>query len=96
VREKLLSLARVLAGDHVGFLQDTESAKRNVLEVADGGRDDVEEAFARVFCFGFRVVPGRHIQCRFRGLLSVCRATLFGKAEALRLILMPLGLRLFS
>jgi hypothetical protein len=44
VIQKLAGLARVLAGDQVGFTQRAKGAKRDVFEVADGGRDDVENA----------------------------------------------------
>ena len=36
--------AGVLAGDERDLLQDAERAQRDVLEIAEGSRDDVERA----------------------------------------------------
>jgi len=42
--EEFLSVARVFAGDLVGFLENAEGAKSDVLEIADRGADKVEAA----------------------------------------------------
>jgi len=42
--EEFLRVAGVFAGDLVGFFEDAKSAEGDVLEVADGGADEVEAA----------------------------------------------------
>src|SRR5688572_10488545 len=42
-----LGMPRVLAGDHVDLLQDPERTGRDVLEVADRGRDEIELSHRR-------------------------------------------------
>ena len=37
-------MARVFAGDLVGFLENTEGAEGDVFQIADGGADEVEAA----------------------------------------------------
>ena len=48
--KELLRVASVFAGDLVGFFEDSESAKSDVLKIADGSADEVEAA-ARIFEF---------------------------------------------
>jgi hypothetical protein len=42
VVEEFLGLAGVFAGDAVGGAQDAEGSEGEVLEVADGGGDEIE------------------------------------------------------
>jgi hypothetical protein len=42
VVEELLGLPGVFAGDAIGGAEDAEGAEGDVLEVADGGSDQVE------------------------------------------------------
>lgn len=68
VGEELLCVARVFAGDLVDFFQDAEGAQRDVLEIADGGADEIEAADGgawRVALREFRVIGG--LICGFRG-----------------------------
>ena len=51
VVEEFLRLARVFAGDLVGLAQDAKGAQGDVLEVADGGGDEIE-AGGEGFGFG--------------------------------------------
>ena len=44
VGEEFLRVTGVLAGDLVGFFENAEGAEGDVLEVADGGADEVEAA----------------------------------------------------
>jgi len=44
VREKLLRMSRVLAGDLVDFLQDAQGAQRDVFEIADGRANEIKAA----------------------------------------------------
>jgi len=44
VREQLLRVARVFAGDLIDFFQDAQGAKRDVLQIADGRPDEVKAA----------------------------------------------------
>jgi hypothetical protein len=53
VVEKLLGLARVLAGDAIGGAQDAEGAEGDVLEVADGGGDEIEARGEALVAFAF-------------------------------------------
>jgi putative FmdB family regulatory protein len=48
VREELLGVAGILAGDLVHFLEHADGAQRDVLEIADGRPDKIEAA-GRVF-----------------------------------------------
>ena len=43
-------MACVFAGNLIRFFEDAKGAKRDVLEVADGGADEIEAA-ARIFKF---------------------------------------------
>ena len=42
--EEFLGVARVFAGDLVDFFEDAEGAERDVLEIADGGANEVQAA----------------------------------------------------
>jgi hypothetical protein len=45
VLEKLLRLTRIFTGDHCNFFaKDAQSAQRNIFQISDGCRDDVERA----------------------------------------------------
>jgi len=44
VGEEFLRVACVFAGDLIGFLENTQGAKSDVFEIADGGADEVEAA----------------------------------------------------
>src|ERR1700693_3022488 len=44
VSKELLRVTGVLAGDLVHFLEDTKGAESNVLEIANGGADEIEAA----------------------------------------------------
>src|SRR6266436_4217761 len=44
VSEQFLRVPRILAGDLIGFLEDAQRAKRDVLEIADGRPDQIEAA----------------------------------------------------
>ena len=44
VGEQLPRTARVFRSDEIGFLKDAQGAQRDVLEVADRCRDDIESA----------------------------------------------------
>ena len=53
MRKKLHRLARVFAGDQVGFFQNAQCAQRNILEVADRCGDHIEAACSRFLGFYF-------------------------------------------
>jgi hypothetical protein len=61
VREEFLRVTGVFAGDLVGFLEDAESAKSDVLEIADGCTDKVETAAG----IGGRGLHGGSLAWRF-------------------------------
>ena len=42
--QQVARLARVLAGDEVGLAQDAQGAHGNVLQIADGGRNEIKGA----------------------------------------------------
>jgi hypothetical protein len=44
MREQLLRVAGVFAGDLVSFFENAEGAERDVLEIADGSADEIEAA----------------------------------------------------
>ncbi len=44
VREELLGMPRVFAGDLIDFLEDTDGAKGDVFEIADRRADEIEAA----------------------------------------------------
>src|SRR3989454_8305640 len=45
--EKDLGVPRVLARHHVDLLQDAQRAQRDILEIADRSRDEIELAYGR-------------------------------------------------
>jgi hypothetical protein len=44
-----LGMPRVLARDHVDILQNPQRTQRDVLEIADRRRDEIELAHAMIF-----------------------------------------------
>jgi hypothetical protein len=58
VVEELARLAGVLAGDEVGLFEGADGAVGDVLEVADGGRDEVKGAGHSSSIEGLRIQRG--------------------------------------
>ncbi len=71
VIQQLLSLAGVLAGDAVHAAQDAQCAQGDVLEVADGGGDEVEAGCtaADPWSFSEDIIPAEGAAC---GAGSAC------------------------
>ena len=44
VREQMLRVPGILRGDQFDFFENPQGAQSNVFEIADGSRDDVENA----------------------------------------------------
>ncbi len=66
MREELKAHARVLAGDEVGRAQDAERAQRDILDIADRRRDEIEAGRERRSLVGFTSRRGVDTLSAFR------------------------------